>query len=152
MSNHPTRGNLLSSHVHFLTDLDHELLYWITDSHGCFAAKMRDHFSKLPFIVSSRGVPPYRGIVSFQTYLLETWKTLHLLGIQTVADPEPVFYLYSGRRISHHTQNVFKSEYKPGCIFVNFPFRWGEIWDPKESLDPVWEIVKSKTPAIQSTF
>lgn len=114
MQKNPTFGDLLRSHVRLLADSGHEIRGWISDDYGDFACGLRDYVSRLPFVLTSRGCAPWHQdgklYVSFQTRLLERWKSIHILGLQISEDQAPKFLVFSGRRIESFRSECFENE------------------------------------------
>lgn len=149
-SGEPNDGKILRECVEFLVDHGFKLLRSFSDDVGVFAAKFVDPKSMLPFVLTARSIPPWKGIVSFNKGLLDHWKTIHVLAV--VLDDDARFYVFSGKRISAFRSETFGNYYQPNHKMINFPFSWGEEWNPGNSLAPIWMKVKRKTPKIQETL
>lgn len=150
MSYHnPTSGNLLFLEAKYLKNCGHEITGHISDKYGKFAVKVKSKDSGVPFILTARGIFPWRGIVSIQSRLTREWKSLHVLGIWPEGCEKPSFYCFDNLRILMENEGF--TMYRPDCEMINFKAYYGVAWDPGEDVELSWKLAKKSTESIMKS-
>lgn len=138
---------IIWKHVKYLKDHGHVFGKYISDKYGKFGAIMYDSKDRLPFLLCSKGSKPWRGSCYIQEILFDTWKTIHVLGIQPKDEPVQ-FFVFDMAMI--RLNNLGRTNYKRDVPMINFHIDLGYPWDPERSLAVVWQKVKAETNKAQS--
>jgi hypothetical protein len=145
----PLQGDLLIKHCCILQAKGFVLQGWRSDRYGKFAAIFKDP-SGFPFVLTSKGSDVWKGIVSMQKILLESWRGPMVLGLQPIGVLEPIWYIFdSDLAINKSVGNNF---YKEDCEMINFPFSVLMAWNLEEPIQKAWERFVEKKQRILKGF